>query len=181
MNVYGIVFEDRSIYIGATKSDIKVRIGNHKSKWRSGKYQIRKIYQKMSEFKGEFEVLNLGFYKDSFDAYEAEKGYIALFKGSGLLNNSTGGAISSKGKKHTKETIEKQRLLNLKNEYFEVINRTTKELIYKGNSQTDAAKASFCTIANISHGLKRVRNGAVASITNPSKFIFRITGGDLSQ
>lgn len=183
MIVYMIKFKDGSVYIGATKTTLNNRISNHKSKYKQGIYMHRKLYQKFEEFNCEFESKIIGKYSNINAMFKAEEMFIAFQDKSKILNNSTGGAYSSKGKKVTKETIEKQvqsALLN--NEYFEIYCSKSGKLLYHGNNQSDASRIVGCTNSNISYGLNIYKKNFIRKKINTSKYIFKVVnGGGLFQ
>jgi hypothetical protein len=176
---YYICFPDKSIYIGATKKPLDVRVKNHISKWKTGKYQNRKIYQKMSQFDGKFKTGILSTSQEECEMYQKEEGFIALFSGQCLLNNSTGGKISSKGKKVSAATREKIiKSLEDKYYYFEIYEKNSGLLVYSGKSRRQASLNLNYTFAGIWHGLKQAEKnlGQTRKRKNNARFIYVIPG-----
>jgi predicted GIY-YIG superfamily endonuclease len=178
MHVYEIKFPDNTRYIGATKSSVANRVSNHRSKWKQGTYQCRKIYQKMSEFKGVFYWKVIGTYKTEKAMYKAEEVHIALTDSLLRLNNSTGGKSSSKGKSVSEQTIQRRLDTFFSNQSeFEIYCSKSMDLLYRGSSQSEASKIIGCTTANISYALKREKSGVKSKRKSTSKYIFKISQG----
>lgn len=179
MVVYCIYFEDGSNYIGATKTTVEKRVANHLSKWRSRKYQIRDIYKKMDEFNGKFKFVSLSNHDSADEMYRSEVANIALFKGEKNLNNSTGGSVSSKGKKANNETrLKIKQAIESRNPSFEIYCKNTKKLLYKGRSQTEAGLQLMLSSAAISYGLSRAKKNYCSERKrkNNARFIYVIPG-----
>jgi len=180
METYIIKFPDKSFYVGATKHTGKVRLGNHLSKYKSGKYKLRSIYNKMEEFNGECTVKTLSEHSSMKETYQAEKDWISFFSGLKILNNSKGGD-TCKGKKVEQSSINKLRKYLMRNSpTIKVYCNKTGKLFYEGKSSRDAAIAANCTQVNICMNVQKIKNGTYRN-THSRKIRVEITGGDLSQ
>lgn len=155
MITYCITFPDNSIYIGATSETLGRRITKHRYEWRKRKKMTRPVYQKMAQFNGEFKVKELSTYSNEDEMYDGEKGYLALFNGEKLLNNSTGGKGCG-GAKHSKKALEKcEARYEKMRVWFKVYCAETKKLLYFGNNYTECANKLGTTAAVIHRGLER--------------------------
>jgi predicted GIY-YIG superfamily endonuclease len=180
MNVYMINFPDNSVYVGATKSEVDFRVKNHIAKFKTGNFKHRAIYQKMEEFESNFTYKTLKKCSSEGEMYETEVAYISLFKSKHLLNNSTGGKYSSKGKKVSKTTIEKLLISRGQTPVkFSVTCLKTNKVKYTGSNALECKRLTGICDSVVTYQLRRLKKGLNL---NPRKYKIKLlTGGDLSQ